>query len=224
MTTSLRSPLSVFACVAALCACTEAKPVSPSDLGGDAAHADAAALDAALGDGATADLTAVDGGQTDAARGDGGGSCAIDSECASGVEWCVDGACVPCDNGGLLCDIFCAFGWTTYERNGCQPCECAPVNQCESDGDCHAGDKCAAGAFCWCSGANASCCQGNVCVPAPCGEAPPPVGCIVRGCPAGETCNTTRGCASSGCGCETTTGNWSCTPDCGGGICEAPTP
>lgn len=181
---------------------------APADLGADAPIADlgvdAAALDAALGD---------------AGNVDGGGACTRDSECSSGTEWCVEGACVPCDNSAFACDILCGHGWSLYTRNDCHPCACAPANECASDAECAPGEKCAAGAFCWCSAADASCCQGNICVPEAC-DPPPPVGCVARGCPVGEECNTTAGCASSGCACDTSSGTWGCLPDCGGGICE----
>jgi hypothetical protein len=129
---------------------------------------------------------------------------------------------VPCDNGGLLCDIACSDGWSTYERNGCMPCACAPTNQCTEDSDCASSgggaQRCYAGAFCWCSPADPSCCMGNVCSPAGCTE-PPPIGCRVRGCPRGQTCRTDMGCASSGCGCDSSSSAWGCLADCGGGVC-----
>jgi len=61
--------------------------------------------------------------------GSGASGCATDADCAFGAEWCVHGECVPCDDGAALCDILCADGWSTYERNGCSPCACAPINE-----------------------------------------------------------------------------------------------
>jgi hypothetical protein len=146
------------------------------------------------------------------------GLCNTDADCTSGAEWCVGGACVPCDNSGLVCDIFCANGWMTYERNGCFPCECAPTNECASDGDCGMGATCYAGAFCWdwCPPGDPTCCYGNFCSASGCSW-PPPTGCVTRGCPAGRSCDPTAGCAASTCDCGAT--GWSCTEDCGGGTC-----
>lgn len=151
--------------------------------------------------------------------------CATDADCARGSEWCEGGRCVACDNGGLVCLIACRDGWSLYERNGCHPCECAPRNDCTSDGECigiGGPQRCYAGAFCWdwCAPGDPTCCFGNVCAAAGCSD-PAPVGCARRGCPPGESCDTTSGCASSACGCDATSG-WSCTPDCGGGVCAVP--
>ncbi|MBX3273385.1 MAG: hypothetical protein KF729_24190 [Sandaracinaceae bacterium] len=149
--------------------------------------------------------------------------CRTDADCARGAQWCEEGRCVECDNSGLVCLIRCPHGWTTYQRNGCSPCECAPANDCEADRDCGAREHCYAGAFCWCPGGGRSpeCCRGNVCAIAGCPE-PPPTGCVTRGCPRGEACVVdASACAPSGCTCSGA-GAWSCTRDCGGGTCVAP--
>ncbi|MDQ3037387.1 MAG: hypothetical protein M3Y87_33640, partial [Myxococcota bacterium] len=150
-----------------------------------------------------------------------GGACASDDECAAGVEWCEGGRCVECDNSGLACRISCPEGWSIYERNGCHPCACAPVNDCVQDADCGGASECYAGAHCWdwCPEGDASCCFGNVCSTRGC-PAPPPVGCTVRGCAVGESCETEMGCAPSSCSCGAG-GAWACTRDCGGGVCVA---
>ena len=148
-------------------------------------------------------------------------SCSTDSECATGREWCEHGTCVPCDNSGLACYLACQAGWTLYERNGCYPCDCAPEGDCVADADCpEAGQKCWAGLFCWdwCPADDPSCCFGNLCAPTACGAAPP-VGCLSRGCPAGQRCDTATGCASSACTCDEASATYACTPDCGGGTC-----
>lgn len=149
------------------------------------------------------------------------GGCARDEDCQFGAEWCVGGQCVACDNSGQLCDIDCGLNWGTYERNGCFPCDCAPRSECESDAECGPGGHCYAGALCWdyCGDGDPSCCLGNLCSPAGCSE-PPPVGCVVRGCPEGDSCDTFAGCASSGCSCQG--GGWACDDDCGGGVCVTP--
>lgn len=148
-------------------------------------------------------------------------ACRSDADCSAGSSWCEGGRCVPCDNGGLLCDIACADGWTTYERNGCFPCACAPTSECEANGDCGPGQTCYAGALCWdyCGADDPSCCLGNSCGASGC-AGPSPAGCVSRGCPSGERCDTdiSAGCASSSCVCGSG-GSWVCTRDCGGGTC-----
>lgn len=53
--------------------------------------------------------------------------------------------------------------------------------------------------------------------PASC-ETPNPAGCSQDGCPSGQTCEQDEGgCAPSLCSCDTETGSWLCTADCGGG-------
>lgn len=192
----------------------------------DAAGADAARLDAAQPDAAAVDGAPVDGSpQPDGAAPDGGGqqdggggTCATDTDCTAGSLWCVGGTCVPCDNTGLICDLACGNGWQLYVRNGCHPCECAPLNACTSDGDCGGNDKCYAGAFCWdwCPADDPSCCFGNICTNPGC-TITPPTGCVTRGCPQGDTCSASTGCAPSVCSCSG--GNWMCTGDCNGGTC-----
>ena len=163
------------------------------------------------------------GGGTSSSSGAGGaGGCATDSDCVSGEQWCVGGSCVPCDNGGLVCDIFCIEGWTTYERNGCFPCECAPINDCVTNANCPGPIegievKCYAGNFCWdwCPAGDPSCCFGNTCGPVGCPD-PNPTGCFITGCPVGQSC-VNMDCASSSCACDGQA--WACDADCGGGVC-----
>lgn len=143
--------------------------------------------------------------------------CTTDADCTQGKQWCEQGICVACDNSGLLCDLACPFQWDFIERNGCYPCACAPSNECTADAQCSGGQKCYAGQYCWswCPPGDPSCCLGNICSPAGC-TTPNPVGCKVRGCPHGESCQET-GCESSVCSCSN--GSWGCLPDCGGGTC-----
>lgn len=151
-------------------------------------------------------------------------ACVSDADCTFGGEWCVGGECVPCDNSGQLCDIICYEGWSTYSRNGCSPCECAPINDCVADSDCPSAGgqaaKCYAGQFCWdwCPPDDPTCCFGNTCNTAGC-DGGPPVGCLQVGCPLGAQC-TTDLCSSSSCFCDGAF--WSCTDDCGGGTCITP--
>ncbi|MCC6997424.1 MAG: hypothetical protein IT370_22605 [Deltaproteobacteria bacterium] len=46
-----------------------------------------------------------------------------------------------------------------------------------------------------------------------------PAGCKSKGCPSGMVCDTKQSCIPSSCGCDSATGNWTCTADCGGGMC-----
>lgn len=149
-------------------------------------------------------------------------ACTADGDCARGAEWCIDGSCQPCDNSGLVCFILCPEGWSTYQRNGCSPCECQPVNECVSNDDCAAPEsQCYAGRFCWpgCEEGDPKCCQGNTC-DAPGCRGPSPVGCRISGCPVGQTCAMGEGCEPSGCFCGGDSGSWGCTRDCGGGVCQ----
>jgi hypothetical protein len=149
--------------------------------------------------------------------------CRSDGDCEEGAEWCVDGECVPCDNTGTVCLIACRQGWSVYSRNGCTPCECAPINVCDRDADCAEhpqGEVCVPGAFCtdWCAEGDPSCCFGNVCASAACAaEEPYPHGCVERGCSAGEVCVDDVECTSSSCECLDDF--WICTDDCAGGTC-----
>lgn len=73
-------------------------------------------------------------------------------------------------------------------------------------------------------------CNGGVCVArgdagsdaggeAAC-EGPNPAGCVSTGCPSGQTCvDDGSACVPSGCGCDASSGTWTCTADCNGGVC-----
>jgi hypothetical protein len=99
-----------------------------------------------------------------------GGACSNDADCGYGVEWCVGGACVACDDSGDACGLACSDGWDLYERNGCRACACAPINECIMDGDCpkpaDGTPECYAGSLCWdwCPPGEPSCCYGNTCL------------------------------------------------------------
>lgn len=63
-------------------------------------------------------------------------TCESDSDCEFGEEWCVDGTCSACDNGGRFCKMYCADGMVD-PRNGCQPCRCKEdIFACASDDEC----------------------------------------------------------------------------------------
>ena len=173
------------------------------------------------GAGGSGTTSTGEGAGTSTGTGEGGGpfGCASDAECAAGAQWCVNGTCVPCDNSATVCDITCPQGWTTYERNGCTPCECAPTNASIADADCPgpAAQQCYAGNFCWdwCPPGDPSCCFGNTCSGAGC-PGPNPSGCHTTGCAQGEAC-VDGDCTSSSCSCDGQ--SWGCTDDCGGGSC-----
>lgn len=159
--------------------------------------------------------------------GDGGGetlvSCESDDECTAGEEWCGgEGLCVPCDNGGLTCEMACQGGWELYERNGCHPCECAPINDCTSDGDCPAvGDtpgRCYVGRVCL-GGEDLAHCHGNVCAAAGCEESPS-LGCAILGGCDGGYCTYVGACDPAACRVATCSGGeWTLPTGCACGHC-----
>jgi len=129
-------------------------------------------------------------------------TCTVDADCAPGAEWCVDGKCAPCDNGGLVCKIACKNGLVA-PRHGCQPCECKPDYQA-----CMGDQQCAAAEVCDLTGC-LSCCPdaapGSPCVAACCGKcAPAPT----------KTCRADADCASGAEWCE----GGKCVPCDNGGI------
>jgi hypothetical protein len=99
-------------------------------------------------------------------------TCAADADCTAGEEWCEGGVCVPCDNSGLACKIYCEHGMVP-PRNGCQPCICAAgYTACTSDLQCDA----AAGEVCDMTEC-LSCCPdappGTPCIALCCGRCTP---------------------------------------------------
>jgi hypothetical protein len=138
---------------------------------------------------------------------DADGPCERDTDCAAGLQWCEDGVCVDCDNSGLFCDLACESGYEPYERNGCHPCDCAPVNECVADADCPGigggTAQCYAGHQCWygCED-DPSCCRGNWCDAPGCTEPTEwRTGCCLWGCP-GEGFCTFADCAACDPSCE----------------------
>jgi hypothetical protein len=65
-------------------------------------------------------------------------------------------------------------------------------------------------------------CAPGVCIQKPneC-EGPNPAGCVATGCEPGDVCSVFPAgpCVPSACSCDTATGSWVCTADCGGGVC-----
>jgi len=146
-------------------------------------------------------------------------SCSTDQDCTNSAQWCEQGICIDCDNSGMSCDLGCFDGWDLYQRNGCLPCACAPINECIKDSDCGPDMKCYAGEFCWdwCEADDPSCCYGNTCSAKGC-DLDLPTGCWTIGCPKGQDCIDDDVCKSSACEC--TNGEWQCTSDCNGGNCK----
>lgn len=168
-----------------------------------------------------------------------GAACANDADCPLGAQWCEAGACEPCNNDSVLCDISCEFG--LLERNGCHPCACAPAPACGprpqlgcvTADDCVAGQRCVPSALTVCFPSSCFCdratgewactddCLGSVCAgPDSACDGPNPAGCRTTGCADGQRCVTGDTCTPSSCDCDESTGVWACTEDCGGGVCE----
>jgi hypothetical protein len=145
--------------------------------------------------------------------------CRDDSACLFGREWCTEGLCTSCTPPPVECFNTCPRGWIPRMRNGCHTCQCMPPSQCHADVDCGAGLVCYAGASCpsGCQPGDPSCCEGNFCSPPSC-TGPAPAGCMLMGCPEGNTC-VIRGCTPLYCKCDRATGTWQCATDCAGGVC-----
>ncbi len=159
----------------------------------------------------TSDDTATDGSATDGSATDGSATDGEDTEGATGDGTATgDGS----DDGSQACE-------------GDNPQGCA-------EGSCGEGEVCSleteecASSSCSCDEASGqwNCtpdCNGGVCVPVEevmeC-EGDNPQGCLEGGCGEGEVCSfETEECISSGCACDEGSGEWTCTPDCGGGVC-----
>lgn len=151
------------------------------------------------------------------------GACTTDLDCEAGSQWCGEGGfCEPCDNSGLTCELACGEGMEMYERNGCHPCDCAPVNDCTSDEDCpdteDGAGHCYPGEVCM-GGCGVACCHGNVCAAAGCSE-PPDLGCRIRGCDPGSHCTGGSDCDHTACRVATCSGgDWTLPAGCDCGLC-----
>lgn len=123
---------------------------------------------------------------------------------------CGYGTCVP-DNGppvcegpnpSLGCDGGCPEG-SACDPNACRPSACA----CDENGDWVCTKDCGSGGACV-PKTDPKTCPGN----------DPSLGCD-GGCAEGQICDPDA-CRPSSCGCDSTTGSWICTADCGsGGAC-----
>lgn len=128
-----------------------------------------------------------------------GCACEVDEDCENGFgrAWCEGGTCVPCDNSGLSCTLYCPNGFVP-PRNGCQPCECAP-RPCERVGE----GYCTCDALC--GGVSQLCeaglgrCIEDICAIMDCVSLCDPLrGCVERECGAPEDCKLIY----STCGCQ----------------------
>ena len=107
---------------------------------------------------------------------------------------------------------------------GCSQTGCPSGLKCDTNAGCMA-------SRCVCTKRGWTCdndCGGGVCVdpgntpnPGRC-TTPNPAGCVQTGCTGGLMCDQNVGCRSSSCTCDTERGTWSCTDDCGGGMCVKP--
>jgi hypothetical protein len=161
--------------------------------------------------------------------------CAAGDVCPTGMV-CDPNACHPstcsCDEatGNWQCTADCGFG-TCVPDTGAPVCE-GPDPSLGCDAGCPTGSTCDPNACkpssCACGEGGwictDDCGSGGACVPntnpKTCEGPDPSLGCDA-GCPTGQICDP-NACKPSGCGCDTTTGSWICTADCGfGGACVA---
>jgi len=127
-----------------------------------------------------------------------GCSCTVDEDCENGYgrAWCAEGVCVPCDNTGTVCDLDCPNGFVP-PRNGCQPCECAPL-PCEEVGE----DYCTCDVMCMdfsvCEAGLGRCVE-DICALIDCALPCDPLrGCVEPECESAEDCKIIY----SSCGCQ----------------------
>ena len=162
-------------------------------------------------------------------------ACCEDNVCIPEVNQCTaNEQCGPAGNciAGNVCydfcdvgDPSCCFGNTCFvdscpgiNPQGCHHLGCAAGQQCEV-----APNTCVPTA-CTCDPIKGwTCtedCVGGTCVASQC-AGPSPAGCKGVGCPEGYTCQDTDqgSCTPSACSCDSGLSAWTCTPDCGGGVC-----
>jgi hypothetical protein len=128
-----------------------------------------------------------------------GCACEVDEDCEDGFgrAWCMDGVCVPCDDSGSTCDLWCPDGFVPA-RNGCQPCECAP-GPCETVGQ----GACTCDVLCGEPGTvcepGLGRCVENVCATIDCASLCDPLrGCVEPECESAGDCKILY----SSCGCQ----------------------
>lgn len=153
-------------------------------------------------------------------------ACPPDQVCDTSVG-CTPSSCA-CSNGEWACVDDCGGGTCVPVGSGCEgpnpagcvSTGCAAGEVCDTELGCTpSGCSCDQASGSW--GCSADC-GGGICVPDPQGCMDPyPGGCFETGCPLNEVCLMTSGvCVPSICECVS--GGWSCTDDCGGGVCGTP--
>ncbi len=153
-------------------------------------------------------------------------ACPPDQVCDTNVG-CTPSSCA-CSNGEWACDDDCGGGTCVPIGAGCEgpnpagcvSTGCAAGEVCDTELGCTpSGCSCDASSGSW--GCTADC-GGGICIPDPQGCMDPyPGGCFETGCPLDQMCLMTSGvCVPSVCECVN--GGWSCTDDCGGGVCGTP--
>lgn len=128
-------------------------------------------------------------------------SCETDADCEPGGfgrAWCEGGTCVPCDNSGLYCDLWCEYGFVT-PRNGCQPCRCNE-GPCEAVGEGYCTCDALCGDLATTCEAGLGRCVRDFCALADCAGPCDPL----RGCLEGPECSTAADCKLlySNCSCQ----------------------
>jgi hypothetical protein len=130
------------------------------------------------------------------------------ADCAGSCRKPTGPQCSPDLPPNLICPlIYCGGGYKVVSgQTTCECCDACPDVICALH--CPNGFK-----------KDAKGCNICQCEPPP-GQCsgPNPQGCAKTGCPNGQKCDTSSGCAPSACGCDPATG-WVCTADCGGGVC-----
>ena len=148
--------------------------------------------------------------------------CTSDEQCGAGGTCIAGDVCYDfCEPG----DPSCCFGNTCFvdpcpgiNPQGCHHLGCAAGHYCEVTPD-----QCIPTA-CMCHPIEGwTCskdCVGGKCVASKC-AGPNPAGCKGVGCPEGYTCQDTdqASCTPSACSCDSALSAWTCTADCGGGVC-----
>ena len=153
-----------------------------------------------------------------------GFSCDTTKGCAPSECWC-DGVTgkwgCTADCSGGLCVPEDAKECTAPNPVGCLSIGCPKNMICDPELGC-APSACdcdpATGSWVCTDDCNGGTCKNEEALGKPCPE-PNPAGCKTTGCKPGEVCDLTVGCTPSSCFCESNTGIWNCTEDCGGGSC-----
>jgi len=176
-----------------------------------------------------------------------GGECT--EECPPGDPSCCDGnICIPlvneCTANDHCATNICVPGSICYDFCPPKDPSCCFGNKCGDSLACPGNNPqgcvkagCADGEYCqpsnMCISSSCTCnsdvgewecdqdCNGGVCVETSC-PGKNPQGCKLTGCPQGQSCTAAAAgvCVPVQCSCDESTGFWSCSSDCGGGVCQ----